>query len=650
MCAGLPSYEPWSNSDTLPGYDGPPNPLEALPPTFKIGKLYTTPLISVAQVKSHLLVLGAFCRLRRRVLDEPSPIDPFMREDVKWTLFLTRAALRFELWVHEVVSKDARRRGEMPLLLQEYEIPPLDVLLFWHAYLLSPVSYFHDCEAMYPQLRQIGPFPLTSIAHRINLSTFEYTPTINQLEEWELVTRQDFDPPISTSLDCHVTVACPRCSELKDVPLVVEITQASSSGEGADGASAGLTGSGYAQNGFTSECHFCGFRIDRGTLAANNVARDLERAANDADQGKRTFMNGNLLGARGKVAPDVANHFVQLLFRHLGLPAVGPSVNKRMAYGKYLNWDMERAQLLFEFAIQATTGPKAWHGDFLRKSFRAYRQPQPFSIDLVGSVMRQFKFSEQVHQLDWTSFQFLAAHPSLITEGIIQYHMFLDLNYQSYRMLVPTIGIDLVWHTHMLFGDKYHEDVLKYVDKFMDHDDRVEEGHLARAYEETSTIWKDRFNAPYTQTTANYPGSDQATTMPSTPANNAPPKTRSILRISRPSLGFPTLGRKAKLSSTSETSGSAGSNGAPSALTVDTSPANGQSSTSPHPPTYNAGDSTPDSATDESAVLPSCHNSVLVYNGGRDVMAARRSRVQGASVAKDARLRLPDSKRRRMVS
>lgn len=73
--------------------------------------------------------------------------------------------------------------------------------------------------------------------------------------------------------------------------------------------------------------------------------------------------------------------------------------------------NLKKAQLMFEYAVQAQTGPRPWHGDLyvsslvsrlldsfkrsehlfieslsLRRSFRGYRQPQPFSVDLVGSV------------------------------------------------------------------------------------------------------------------------------------------------------------------------------------------------------------------------------------------------------------------------
>lgn len=119
--SALPAYD--HGDGPLPAYDDG----DTLPPTFKIDKAYTTPLVSVSDVKAHLVILGAFRALRESVILEPSPIDPDMRDDVKWTLFLIRAALRFEAWVEYVVRKQARIRGEILPGLLDYEIPPLDV-------------------------------------------------------------------------------------------------------------------------------------------------------------------------------------------------------------------------------------------------------------------------------------------------------------------------------------------------------------------------------------------------------------------------------------------------------------------------------------------------------------------------------------------
>lgn len=50
------------------------------------------------------------------------------------------------------------------------------------------------------------------------------------------------------------------------------------------------------------------------------------------------IFSGNLLGAKGKVAADVANHFPRLLLRTIGTPAVSAGANKRVAYGEFFDW------------------------------------------------------------------------------------------------------------------------------------------------------------------------------------------------------------------------------------------------------------------------------------------------------------------------
>ena len=110
------------DDEIAPSYD----PGVQLAPTYKINSSFTPPLVTTALAKAHLDILSAFGALRNQVISAPSEIDANMREDVKWALFLTRAAFRFDTWVRAVVNKQARQRGDITLLL-DTEIPPLDV-------------------------------------------------------------------------------------------------------------------------------------------------------------------------------------------------------------------------------------------------------------------------------------------------------------------------------------------------------------------------------------------------------------------------------------------------------------------------------------------------------------------------------------------
>jgi hypothetical protein len=122
------SDPPAFDADIVPGYDTTtPSKL------YTIGKLSTLPLVTISEVTAHLLLLGAFERLKTtceeaEVADVQKKLPPLRRE-AKWPLFLERARERFDLWVAKVVNA---RSGRTSLLSEE--IPPLDVLLIWHAY------------------------------------------------------------------------------------------------------------------------------------------------------------------------------------------------------------------------------------------------------------------------------------------------------------------------------------------------------------------------------------------------------------------------------------------------------------------------------------------------------------------------------------
>lgn len=74
---------------------------------------------------------------------------------------------------------------------------------------------------------------------------------------------------------------------------------------------------------------------------------------------------------------------------------------------------------------------------------------------------------------------------------------------------VPTLDIDLAWHTHQLMGNRYQEDCMKYIGRYVDQsvgfrtrlsvalidecsDDKVEEGYLAQSFDLTSRAWNVR--------------------------------------------------------------------------------------------------------------------------------------------------------------
>ncbi|KAG9099237.1 hypothetical protein FS749_001744, partial [Ceratobasidium sp. UAMH 11750] len=477
-----------------PSYENDP----ALPTTFKIGKSYTPPLITPSLVRKHLFVLGAFQTLRRKVEAASyadSGLDPVPTPDIKWGIYLLRANYRFGLWLEKVVKKPERVRGEIGELT-DGEIPPIDVLVLLHAYLLNPVNYYEDTENAYGWLKVIGGFPLDRVGgsqmKRLEGNEVVYTPTHQQVEEWELATQQPYVLPLVTTLGDTVDLVCPMCGNQDlHAPWLTKPTFTDTS--------SASRGRGYAQSGFSVVCQNCQGAVTKQAMQAERFARDFARVRNEFRQGRDAwFLNSFINVHTGKPAPTSATNFARLTIDtilDLDETSVYPP---HIALGHYFGWDLGEAQRLIEAGFRRRGSTRAWMGDSISRMMRGFRTRGPVSLDVVGAAMRQYKFAAQMEELGWTDKLYFGAHPELITSVITQYHLFLDLfAHNPSRPLVPTLLVDLGWHTHMLNAEAYREDSMQLFGRYMNHDDKVEEGKLASAFDDTSRLWKSRFNENY---------------------------------------------------------------------------------------------------------------------------------------------------------
>lgn len=114
-------------------------------------------LPTVSQCAVHLELLEAFTWLHNRVYKEESLSEIFGEDPEKnlwWRAVVEVAVGRFGIW-WEVVNAElkAREEGEegvsntgngMKVLPRDL-LPPLDVLMVWHSYMLNPRRYNEDC-------------------------------------------------------------------------------------------------------------------------------------------------------------------------------------------------------------------------------------------------------------------------------------------------------------------------------------------------------------------------------------------------------------------------------------------------------------------------------------------------------------------------
>ena len=64
-------------------------------------------------------------------------------------------------------------------------------------------------------------------------------------------------------------------------------------------------------------------------------------------------------------------------------------------------------------------------------------------------------------------------------------------------MLVPTLEIDLAWHTHQMLPVRYREECMMLVGRFVNHDDNVDDTKLEANLARTARLWKKAHNETY---------------------------------------------------------------------------------------------------------------------------------------------------------
>ncbi|TFK46966.1 hypothetical protein OE88DRAFT_1637188 [Heliocybe sulcata] len=468
-----------------------PPPDYVFPKTYKIGdKTTDVPFVDTYQLKLHLRLLRAFHDLRVTVQNiDATRLPPGVDKidaSLRWAWFLHLAVERFERWVSTLPSSSGR---EGPAWY-ELEVPPLDVLLVWHAYILNPTWYTEDglrIESI-SALPRSHNTPLQILAKMGDLST--YKPSERRKMAWSNSTWTPFDPLEAMQNLTHRTVICPSCSEKLLTPFFSE------------------NGTGYAQRDFKVTCERCGLEITKQKLGVAKFARDLARPYDAA----QIIAEGNHIPGTLHIPYNAANTIRATRAKDTLLRAPGFA-----ALQLDTKSETERAKAIQEAAGYSyagletilSRGIRPVGQNLRRRIMSTYVDDRPFSVELVGAVLRQESFVDKMYNLGWTDPSYFASEGDelALQHAIARYHAFLDLMASSsMAFFVPTLDIDLAWHTHQLFADQYAADCKKYVGRYVDHDDKIAESELSNAFDITCRAWKSRFGIAYAHCGCPLPG------------------------------------------------------------------------------------------------------------------------------------------------
>lgn len=129
---------------TEASYDAPPDARSETPPppfsfptTYPVGQhnhkdSQGTLFLTRSDVLAHIRLLGAFDRLRKTVEETSAGIAEKLDAPSRWSLFVEVAVYRLELYLRALMA--TVHDGE-----PEKVLPPLDVCLVLHSYLVNPL-------------------------------------------------------------------------------------------------------------------------------------------------------------------------------------------------------------------------------------------------------------------------------------------------------------------------------------------------------------------------------------------------------------------------------------------------------------------------------------------------------------------------------
>ncbi|KAK7442079.1 hypothetical protein VKT23_016355 [Stygiomarasmius scandens] len=132
-----------------------PSSSQCLPTSFTVGSKLTLQLVSVAEIQGHLTLLNAFAEFKAIVdsllgehASEHVSVSSLMPEDKEkcWAWFVGLAVERFERWCKALEDSDAEVDEDTFL---SKVLPPVDVLMVWHSYLLNPAWYLEDTKRVH---------------------------------------------------------------------------------------------------------------------------------------------------------------------------------------------------------------------------------------------------------------------------------------------------------------------------------------------------------------------------------------------------------------------------------------------------------------------------------------------------------------------
>ena len=151
----------------------------------------------------------------------------------------------------------------------------------------------------------------------------------------------------------------------------------------------------------------------------------------------------------------------------------------------------EQSERYVKAAAKHKIGSKA----YLLECGRSANGKRAVSQEMASAVNRQASFVDKMERYLWIR---SPALPETLQRAIDRYSKFIKL-FKLYPkiLLVPTLDVDLVWHTHQCSASHYQADVESYTNQYIGHNDKLGDSVLGDGMEKTTKLFRIRFGQEY---------------------------------------------------------------------------------------------------------------------------------------------------------
>ncbi|KAM7186669.1 hypothetical protein V8F20_011302 [Naviculisporaceae sp. PSN 640] len=475
--------------------------------------------------------------LEEKAQDKQLAVLSKIREK-RWAMFVARAVDRYQAWwksmpaspLTEGVMADKgagyystfATDASQAMKWNANMLPPLDVLMVWHTHMLNPRAFLED--SLLTGLRGFwaGGMPWDVVNQAID-NAFNYALSDECKAHWVAQTGlswENADDPNYKSLKC------PRCSTSLMIPWTT-CSLPESHPPPASFDESQLVGNGYGDGNLNHSCHRCNLTIRKELLAVSKFVKDAQSLLGTENRP----MPGTVLDPQNGTPVAIPNTFPENLrfpqtfpnrLLKSGANMIRSTITSLISSSKGPTGPtMEDVRLLIESILKDNSLVKEVDSVSGISPRITYRLPpgariatrkmmsrywenfSPFALDLAGAVIRQGVFIAKMYRIDWLH---SPSANDTMKRLLIKYGRFFEMmSSNPGKVCVPTLDVDLAWHTHQLSPPAYFAHATsKCHGKFIDHDDKINEDTLSAQFEWTSKTYQEKYGEVYSECTCWY--------------------------------------------------------------------------------------------------------------------------------------------------